>query len=257
MKNWAYLGFGIACYLIFMVSQLPAARVYAWLQADNQLPLQAYQLRGSVWNGRADMISLGGQTLTDTRWYWRPWMVLTGRAEVSVTGQFHQQPVAMNIEYGLDRKLAFSNVKAELPMATVESLLNPSPLGLAGLLAADIRQVQFDRGSILAVAGELHWRNAGIGAPFNAELGSYSVTLVTEGDEIQGLLKDSEGPVQLDGLLKLAKDGRYQLSATLAVRDPSRTDIKQALGLLGTPSPTGKVSLQRSGKVNLAAFLRL
>lgn len=254
-KMWRYLGLGVGFYLFFLISQLPAEKAYGWLKSQIALPVELFQLEGSLWAGQAAIAKAGRQQLTDIQWCWRPLSLFLGRVEISVLGHYQQQPIEMAVGLSFDRTIVVSDVQAELTMTSVEPLINPAPLGLTGKLIVDVQRLRFDEGRLAAVEGKLEWQEGGIGAPLNTTLGSYQVDLVNEGDSIHGALKDSSGPIQLEGVLVFERDGRYQLSATLAARDASRQDIKQALRMLGTPSPAGKVSLKRSGRFNPAAAL--
>ena len=83
--------------------------------------------------------------------------------------------------------------------------------------------------------------------------GSFEINFETTADGIKGVLKDTDGPLQANGILMLKPDGSYQFTASFTPRDATRNDIKQAL--LGNPSPAGKITISRSGKLQLEKYL--
>ena len=98
-----------------------------------------------------------------------------------------------------------------------------------------------------AVTGSVSWEKAAVRRPVAAELGTFAIDLATTDKGVNGTLLDRGGAVQAQGLLKLGDDGRYQLTATFASRDPQQPLIKQGLQLFGTPGPDGRVKYSAAG----------
>jgi len=53
----------------------------------------------------------------------------------------------------------------------------------------------------------------------------------------------------------LKPDGSYHLTASFKPRDARRSDIKQALRFFGNPDPAGKVTVSKSGNLQLGKYL--
>ena len=255
-RSLAYMLLGLAAYLLFLVAQLPAQQVYARLAPRLHLPLQLYQIRGSVWHGEAAVASWGAQRFEHLRWRLRPQALLLGRLEVDLElrkGAGRLQTI-IGLSMGGERYLRAGRV--HLPLAEVESLVSREPLGLTGNLEVTLERLTVAAGRILAARGKLSIENAGLAPPLKVKVGNFRVDFeTTEDGVIEGIIKDQGGPLQVQGLLRLQQDGRYRLTAELAARDPQRRDIRQALRYLGNPSPAGKVSVVRTGRLPLERIL--
>ena len=245
-KSLSYIIVGIIAYVIFTVATVPASQIYALVQKQHPLPLQLFSINGSIWHGRAAQAVIGPQTLEAVTWSWRPFALFRGRMEYAVSVLYGQQPVTLNAGMAADGAIDLSDITARLDMSMLERTVNPDPLGLTGIVAVDRVQL---------VQGDLSWQNAGIGAPMNVSLGSYQASFATDHDTVHGKFKDTGGPVILDARLDLQQTGQYQLVATLSARDASDQQVRQALGFLGTPSPEGKVTLRRTGRLPVPVLM--
>ena len=250
-KSLPYIIVGIVAYLIFTVSTVPASRVYVLMKEKYPLPLQLFSISGSIWHGRAAQAVIGPQTFESVTWSWRPFALFRGRLEYAVSMLYGQQPLSLNAGMAMDGSIELSDVTAQLDMSLLERTVNPDPLGLTGTVAVDLSAVRLQAGRVQLVEGELSWQNGGIGAPMNVSLGSYQASFVTDHDTIHGKISDTGGPVILDARLDMQPGGQYQLVASLSARDRSDQQVRKALGFLGTPSPEGKVTLRRTGRLTV------
>ncbi len=250
-----YLLAGIAAYLVFLAVQFPADRAYALLAQRLDLPVALYQLEGSAWRGEARELFWEGRRLGRVTWQFRPQSLVLGRLEARV----HLTPTASSrLEAVAGRRwdgaLYLRAGDARLSLAELEPLFNRDPMGLTGILTVTLEELDIEAGRITALRGRAVIEKAGLAPPVDVTVGGFEVDfdLNPEGF-IEARLKDRGGPLQAQGQLRIQPDGSYRLSATLAARDPRRSDIRQALGYLGTPGPDGRISLVRTGKW---AFLR-
>jgi hypothetical protein len=254
---WRYSLFGLAAYLLFIVVLFPADRVYALLQQRVGLPLQLYQVSGSVWNGHIGMVRIAGVDINNVDWSLHPWALFLGRLEMGLSLADVDSPIAVVAGRKLDGSYYVRHSDDELSVPVLEAVFNARPFGLTGKLGLDLEDIRLSNGRIQAVSGNIRWQQAGLGKPLNIEVGSFDLLFATKDGNISGTLTDSGGPLQAEGLLQLYEDNSYHLTMTLVTRDKSRVDLKQALSLLGTPSPDGKVSMTRRGRLDmLAATLR-
>jgi hypothetical protein len=234
---------------------MPANRVYALIESRVQLPAKLYQLDGSVWNGNAATVIAGRQRFDNVSWAFHPLALALGRLELGL--DLHKGDGQFQITAGrsLTGDPYIKRLEAKTPMADAEPLFMPSPLGLDGDLLIDIDKLKIDGNHLVAATGSVSWKNAGLANVSGGSVGDFEMTLETTDEAIKGVLKDSGGPLQITGLLTIKPDGNYQMSVSAALRDQQRNDIKQGLRFLGTPSPDGKVTMNRSGVFPLEKFL--
>ncbi len=255
-RGLAYVLFGLAAYVLFLLIQLPAQQVYGRLTERYPLPVKLYQLKGSVWNGSAALVTWGPRRFENLHWRLRPQSLLLGRLEIAVELSKDRARIAAIAGRALNGGLYVRAGQAHLPLADVENLISRDPMGLTGTVELDLERLEIARGRITAAQGSLSIENAGLAPPLKVAIGNFRMDFATtEEGVIKGVISDNGGPLQAQGLLLLQPDGSYRLTAELAARDPQRRDIKQALRYLGTPSPAGKVSLVRTGRLPLERFL--
>ena len=254
---WRYSLVGLAAYLLFMLVLFPADRVYALLQQRGIPVPQLYQVSGSIWQGHIGLARIAGIDINNVDWCLHPWALLMGRLEMGLQLADVESPVAIVTGRNLDGSYYVRNSNDTLSVPVLESRFNARPYGLTGAVSLDLDDIRLEQGKVQAISGTLRWQQAGVGAPLNIEVGNFELSLETKDGAVQGTLKDNGGPLQAEGQVTLLPDNSYRLTMTLVTRDKSRTDLKQALHLLGTPSPEGKISLTRSGRLDMiAATLR-
>lgn len=254
-RRIGYALLALGAYLVFLVAQLPAAQLYGWLKPRTGTPLQLYQISGSPWHGRAAAAVIGGTRIDAPAWALRPQALLLGRIEYDLTGSLGRAPLAAIIGRGPGTPFYADDVRLALPLNDALRFLNLHDVGLNGQFRIDIGHIEIRAGRIAAIDATLTVADAAFGAPVNVALGGAAMRLETSGEVIKGVLKDSGGPLQADGVLIYQQSGDYQFSLSLSARDPNDVQLRQALRFLGTPNAAGKVSLNRRGRIDLASYL--
>lgn len=257
MKSiWRYSLFGLLAYLLFVAMILPADRVYALLQERNVVTLKLHQITGTVWQGSIAQVQIGHVNVKNLDWSLHPWSLLFGRLEISLRLNDLTGPVAVVVGRNFDGSYYIRHDDDALDVSALEQLMNPQPYGLTGNIMLDLDDIRIEEGQLVSISGDLQWQHAGLAAPLKLDAGNFDLALMTTDKIIKATLKDDGGPLQADGVFILSPDKSYRLTVSLRSKDKSRNDIKQALRMLGTPSPDGKVSLVRNGRLDLKRMFR-
>lgn len=245
-----YAALLIGAYLVFVIAQLPAARVVHWLQSSGgALPVALHQIDGSVWRGSAQNMIGAGQSLGRVVWTFRPQALPLGRIEFALDITRDDGRISANAGRSLDGALYLRDARLALPLNDLAMLAGQPDMGLAGRVSADIRRAAFGTAEIIAIEGRIDIAGAGIGAPVNVTLGDFTLDIKTTDDVIRGTLKDKEGPLRTDGVIVMNPDGSYRLNASLSARDPANTELTQALRMIGTPGAGGTVTVTQQGRI--------
>jgi len=258
MKKYVYLGLlAVFSYVGFVLAQLPADRAYTYIHEKKLLPFELYQLDGSAWSGKAGVLKIGKQRIENVDWQLDFSALLMGEIKLALGRELAGHHVSLVAGRSAGGSYSLSSGEQALPMAELESLINPQPFGLKGNAVVELEQINIDGGQLVGLEGNLEWRDAGLGAPLNITVGNFAAEFTTQDDGVHGILKDTSGALKLNGDLMLKPDGSYKLTATLKSRDPKRKDLKQALRMFGTPSPDGQITVSRVGTLNLQQLLSL
>jgi len=242
-------------YTVFMLVLLPADRVYAVLKERIPLPVSLYQVDGSVWDGTAAVAIVGTQRFESIGWRFRPLALFLGRLEVALDFDRNGRGLSVVAGRSVTGDYFMRDLNADLPAAELESLYTPVKLGLSGDVIADIGRIVVDGNHLATIEGTILWKNAGLTMSSGNPVGNFEIEFETTNEGVKGLVKDAGGPLQVDGLLLLKPDGRYQFTGSFNLRDAGRNDIRQALRIFGNPDATGKVTVSQSGNIQLEKYI--
>lgn len=243
--------FAFCLYLVFLVADMPARTVYSWLKTHTAFPAELYQPSGTVWNGSALGLRLSGVSFEQTAWHFRPQAMLLGRIEFALELGKGQGSVTGVAGRGLDGSRYVRDVALHMPLADFAELAGYPGSGLQGQVTAALGRIAVRAQRLTNVEGTVELAGVALGPPANLMLGGLSVKLETASQGMRGVLKDMGGPLQADGVLTLQPDGNYRFSGNLGVRDPTRSDLAQALKFLGAPGPGGRVVVNYNGRIPL------
>ncbi len=238
---------GMLAYLLFLGTLVPARYVYGWV-APRLHEVALGGVAGSLWSGRAARIVVNGRDLGGANWRLRPQALLVGRLEYQLRWGGDLGQGRARVGRGLVGRPYVHQLHAELPAGALADLFGAGvPVGLGGALRADLKSVRFGSRWPDGADGEVSWEHAQLRDPVSMDLGGFVVHLETAKDGIRGVLKDSGGPLQVQGQVTLAGNGSYRVTATLKPRGPQGEQLRSELQYLGPPDARGRYSVALSG----------
>lgn len=237
--------------MIFLLGTVPAEVVYGyWKQSIGKTtPVYLQGIGGSVWSGKASQASIAGETLQDLKWKLKPWKTLLGDAEVAMYFKMKNGYGKGVIGHNLLGSNYAHNVEAWLPMGWLMPMFKLGSLKAGGALAINLKELEVKNKTVATALGSLVWQDAEITILKPMPLGSLKVDLKPTSDGIEGVISDMGGPLKVEGLVSLDHEGKYEIKAELALRDPEQQDLKNAIYSLGRPDSSGKVKLQQTGNI--------
>lgn len=246
-----FIFFGIICYIGFLLSTLPANVVYGyWKQyMGKEVPLQAEGLNGSVWTGNAAQAYVAGQSLQKVKWHFNVAQLLLANTELALEFSVEDGYGKGILGRSLWGGVYANNIEAWLPMGMVLPLFKLGSLQPGGALAVNLADLEIKNNSVATALGSLVWQDAEITILKPMPLGSIKIELEPTDEGVKGIIADMGGPLEVEGLLTLSHEGKYDFSAEVAVRDPQQLDLVNAIRSLGRPDRSGKVKLQQSGDI--------
>lgn len=248
-KVLGYVALGVCAYIAFVVALFPADRAYAFARSQLGDTL-LYDVRGTVWQGKAAAVQIGGQTLRAVRWSIAPWTVVLGRVDIDVAFDSGESWGNGTIGLGVNKVLHLGELELQLPGAEVRSLLPRIAVPLAGIFTVTLQEgrINAETRQVQELRGAVTWHNAALDMPNAPVLGSFRVDLEPGSEGIVGTLKDSgDGPLVAQGTFLLKPDSTYQFTGSFMPREPGRADIAQGLMFLGRPDDDGRVKVTYSG----------
>jgi len=242
---------GTAALLVFMLSQFPAATAFAWFAPAGS---GGFGFQGTIWNGSARLISVGGQQLRNTRWELSVWRLFTGRLagdiETRWAGGFIEGWASVSVTGAIDMR----EVRGSFDIAPLSPLLGLPQAG--GIATLDLSEVAVRDSWPQRLIGTGEVRNLssplmGSGeAQVIGDIGiSFDTATETDADTITGLLNDTGGPLELSGTLLLTPPGNYELRSRVRARRGAPEALRRNLNFLGAPEPDGTHIFQIAGSI--------
>ncbi len=245
-----YGALALMSYLIFMVVLIPADRLYGL--AKERLPFALYQLDGTLWKGSASVVTFnqGSQRLEAVKWELQPAALLMGRAQATVKFRYDNRAVSVTVGRSLSA-LYLHDFNGRMTAATIEQFSPPPAIGLKGVIDVDLSELSMSGSEWVAVNGVVRWRNAGLDLN-NTTLGSFELTLTTVDGKTNGVVKETDGPLKVNGTLLLRPSGEYLFAGTVELRDKQRNDLRQGLRFIGTPNAQGVYTIKYQGQLPMS-----
>jgi general secretion pathway protein N len=217
-----------------VVVRAPAAWLGDWMQASGKLRL--IDAQGTLWEGSAMLaISDGRKAMLlpgRVSWQVRPWTILAGRLQASLSHRALQAPLALTI--GRDG-VSLTAGRAELPAAVLVAVGAPfSTVRPGGTIGFRWSELELRR-TLFAGSIQVDWRDARSALSTVAPLGSYQLTITGAGDSARVQLDTLRGPLRLQGNGSL-KAGHLSFRGTASADPEMRQALNGLLGLLGQRS---------------------
>jgi general secretion pathway protein N len=228
-----------------------AAVVIVRLPAEWIIPSQAAKacvtLEGSLWSGSCAGLVLSGTSVGDVSWSLEPLRLLTGRLAAHVNVAHATGATASaDVEVGWGGAITARHLLANLPLDS--GLLPGIPRTLHGSAHAEFALAQLRKGVITELEGRIEARNledrSGGG---DTRLGSYLVTFPGGSGPPTGTLRDIEGPLALEGTLRLTPQAGFELEGQIAPRSDAPPELVNNIRWLGTPDASGRRPFTLSG----------
>ena len=228
-------------FVVIVLARMPAA----WVVPTRGTQWACASIDGSLWSGSCAGLTVSGTPLGDMSWELHPLRLLAGRLAAHLTLSHGPADAAADVELTFGQRLTARNVVADLPLDP--ALLPSVPANLHGRAHVDLALAQVQRGVIRQLHGRIEARNLEERSGNNTALGSYSVSFPGGSGDPVGTLRDLEGPLALEGTLRLTPAPGFELEGVIAARRGAPPELVNSLRFLGSPDATGRRPFSLSG----------
>jgi general secretion pathway protein N len=228
-------------FAVILVARMPAE----WLIPSNGSRGACGNIEGSLWSGSCAGLILGGTPVGDVSWTLEPSRLLLGRLAAHVNLTRGPANASADLELGLGGRITARNLVADLPLDP--TLLPGIPSSLHGHAHVNLAMAQFQNGVITQLAGSIEARDLEDRSGADTLLGSYVVTFPGGSGEQVGKLHDLDGPLALEGTLRLTRQPGYVLEGLIATRRDAPPELVNNIRFLGSPDASGRRPFSLSG----------
>jgi hypothetical protein len=230
-----------AAFVAIVLARMPAA----WVVPARGPQWACASLDGSLWSGTCAGFAMSGTPLGDLSWELHPLRLLAARLAAHLTLSHGPAEAAADVELTFGQRITARNLVADLPLDP--ALLPQVPPNLHGRAHLALALVQVQRGIIREIQGRIEVHNLEERSGNNTALGSYSVSFPGGSGDPVGTLRDLEGPLALEGTLRLTPAPGFELEGVIAARRDAPPELVNSLRFLGSPDATGRRPFSLSG----------
>ncbi len=237
-------------FAFFLLYHFPAQLAWSLLQKQGVDAVQLYGISGKWHSGQATAARLQGVAAHDLSWKLRPlpWRPLRLELDTGLAdGGYFRGRIAAGWR-GMTGKIVLREVEARLPLKLYAAQLERYGLALDGVVNAQLSRLELVGGWPQWAAGVVGLEALKALEPLPLELGDFQAAVDSDSEGVRLELGDGGGPLALEGVITLAPDRGYTLTAGLTPRDPQNRDLAMVLGFLGPPDRDGTIRIERNGQ---------
>lgn len=202
-------------------------------------PVTLMGVRGTIWHGHADAISLFGRDLGEIDWTMPKIAFLTGHVRADVRIQGNDVDAAGTVEREGAGAMTVHDVRFRFPAEVLQPMLEVPDLHLLGTVSGVIDTAALSGGYLASADGNARWSDAGVSGANNAHFSD----IVTEfkqgpnGGIVGSAHDDGQGNLAVTATWHAGIAG-FEADAVLRARgdDPG---MQEALSHLGAPQADG------------------
>jgi len=238
-SSWLIV-FGVLVFAAFIIARLPVS----WVMPGPKSGMTCTEAQGTVWNGTCTGLTVEQQPVGDLSWDVHAARLLAGKLNADVVLTRPTGAAQGNVEVGLDRNILARNLEADLPLdRELVSSLPPNLHTVRGKIHAELAQVRVEGRALKSIQGVVEARDLTDGEGSAAQRwGSYSLTFPpSSGGDLVGTLRDlGEGPLAVEGTLRLTPEPGFDLQGLVAARPSASPELARDLQYLGSPDAQGR-----------------
>ena len=230
-----------AAFLGILVARMPAS----WVIPTHSAQGACSSVEGSLWSGTCSGLNIGRTAVGDVTWELHPLRLLLGKLAAHVSLAHGAADANADIEVGFGGRFTAHNLLADLPL---DPKLIPSvPPQLSGRAHLDLALVQIQHEVITQLQGRIEAHDLEDRSGMATALGSYVVTFPGGSGEPLGKLRDLDGPIALEGTLRLTRQGGFELEGLIAPRPGAPPELVNNIRFFGSPDASGRRPFSISG----------
>jgi len=245
-RLWPLIALGVGAFILFAVVTFPARIVASWLGSSG---IHAGGVSGTIWNGRAQVLQIQGANIGGVEWKLHALPLLTAHANVDLKVTRIDGFAQTKLSVGPTGAMNFKSLTASLPLSALPP--NAIPGGWNGMLNGRFQELTLEDGWPTQVNGTLEVMDLTGPARNPSKAGSYRILFdpaASSAEVLQGAISDAgDGPLQLNGTLRLKPDRSYALEALIAARPDAPRNLVQTLEFLGPPDAQGRRQFNTEG----------
>jgi general secretion pathway protein N len=212
-------------------------------------PIVLSGVRGTLWNGHADGVSVFGRDLGEIDWKMAKSAILRGRMAADVRIQGTDVDAAGLVERGRDGTLTVNDVHFRFPAEMLAPVLAIPDLNLLGAISGVIFEATLRNGFIESASGNARWSEAGVTGQAEARFADILSEFRAEpsGGIAGSAHDDGSGNLAVNATFHAGVSG-FDAQALLSARNGD-AQVRETLRHVGEPQADGSSRLVIRGQM--------
>ena len=247
--KWIFLLLVLAAVVAGVIAWTMPADV-AWRHFASKLgPVSLVGVRGTVWDGHADGVSVFGRDLGEIDWRVSKMPLLGMRVVADVRIKGADIDSSGLLERAGDGRITVRDMRFRVPATLFAPALDIPSLKLVGTVNGTLTQASLVNGLIVDASGNARWSDAGVSGQAEARFSDILAEFASKPDgSIAGTLADDgRGNLEVSGQFSVAPTA-YSAEAFLSARNDDARII-EALQYIGQAQPDGSTHLVIRGEL--------
>lgn len=227
---------------------MPADVAYRYL-APRLGPVSLVGVRGTVWDGHADGVSVFGRDLGELDWRIdkAPLFMRSVHADLRIRGA--DIDTSGMVERDAGGRIRAHDVRFRVPATLFSPALDVPSLKLLGTVTGTFREITLLDGLLADASGNARWTDAGVSGSAEARFSDIIAEFASKPDgTVAGTIADDgKGNLEVNGSFSVAATG-FQAEAFLAARNDDPR-VQEALRYVGQPQADGTSHLLINGQL--------
>jgi general secretion pathway protein N len=212
-------------------------------------PVVLSGVRGTLWNGHADGISVLGRDLGEIDWRMAKSPLLRARVTADVRIQGADVDAAGIVERGQAGTLTVRDIRFRFPAQMLAPVLDIPDLNLLGVISGVVNEATLRDGFVESASGNARWSEAGVSGEAEARFADILADFAAQpnGGIAGSAHDDGTGNLAVTGNFRAAANG-FEADALLRARDGD-PQVLETLRHVGEPQPDGSSKLVVRGRM--------
>ncbi len=248
MKKRHYLLTAVIAYFVFLIATIPAKPVIDLVNGNSPVTIQG--VSGTLWNGKAYIVSFENIQLKKTEWSFNLWKLFIGSIAIDINSRFSGNDIAAQLGTSFTGRYFINDLSAKISAQAMTEIANIPIAQLDGMISLNIEHAQWKQGELPLATGEIKWTAAAITVAETASLGNISILLNETDELLTAEISNQGGDIKVTGSAGLVPEADYIVDIKLLPTATANNNIKQSLGMFTQKQANGEYTLKKTGSLN-------
>lgn len=240
-RGWVAVA-AAAVFVVVLVARMPAS----WVIPTSGANALCASVEGSLWSGSCSAMSIAHNPLGDVSWELHPLRLFLGQLAVHATAVHGTAQASADVELSFGQRITARKLVGDLPLDP--AIIPGLPASLRGQAHFDLPLARLEHGIVTQLQGRIEVHDLEDRTGEATALGSYVIEFpAAPGGEPVGKLHDLDGPLAVEGTLRLTRQPGFDLQGEVTARPGAPPALINNIRFLGSPDALGRRPFGISG----------